>query len=288
MKKLWFLVIAIPLIMASCNTHEKELKQMAVKTDSLQKQISVRDQSVSAFMSDFNEIEKNLSTIKEKEHLLSSMSNEKSGETNVSAKERITSDINDIYNLLAKNKSIIASLNRKIKNSNGKLDEFQKIVDNLNTQLADKDREIEAMKGQLANLNTKVSDLSTNVASLESTTKEQQQVIEEKTTALNTAYYVVGTKQDLEKNKLIAKEGGLLGIGKTYEMGTKVDKSKFTKVDITQFATLPIDKKKLKLITTHPVGSYKIVSTKDKVSDIVITDPEEFWSISKYLIAEVK
>lgn len=288
MKKLWILVLAIPFVMASCNTHEKELKQFAVKTDSLQKQIVVRDQSVTAFMSDFSAIEQNLATIKEKEHLLASMSNDKSGENKVSAKERINSDINDIYGLLEKNKGIIASLSRKIKNANGKLDEFQKIVDNLNVQLADKDKEIGIMKDQMAMLNTKVTVLSTNVAALETVKKDQEQVIEQKTNALNTAYYVVGTKQDLEKKKVIGKEGGFIGLGKSHEMAPAVDKKKFTKVDITQFATIPIDMKKMKLLTTHPTGSYKIEEGENKVKDIVITNPDEFWSVSKYLIAEVR
>ena len=278
----------IPFIMGACNTHQKELQQMAVKSDSLKQQISQRDQSVNGFLSDFNAIEQNLATIKEKEHMISTLSENKSGENKTLAKERINSDINDIYALLVKNKDIIASLNRKIKDANGQLDAFQVTVDNLISQVADRDKEIETMKGQLADMNTKVTDLSSNVATLQTTTKDQQQVIEKKTNDLNTAYYIVGTKQQLEAKKIISKQGGFIGLGKVPELATNVNKNELIKIDITKQTTISINQNKLRMLTTHPDGSYKIDQTKDKITDITITDPEAFWSESKVLVAEVK
>jgi hypothetical protein len=43
----------------------------------------------------------------------------------------------------------------------------------------------------------------------------------------------------------------------------------------------------MKIITSHPSDSYtldKDASDKDKVTNIVITNSEKFWSTSKYLV----
>jgi len=62
----------------------------------------------------------------------------------------------------------------------------------------------------------------------------------------------------------------------------------FTKIDYTQISTIPVNSKKVELVTTHPDGSYKIEKNNDLVSDILITDPEKFWSASKYLVVLTK
>ena len=43
----------------------------------------------------------------------------------------------------------------------------------------------------------------------------------------------------------------------------------------------------MKIITSHPSESYtleKDAAKKDKVKNIVITNPDKFWSASKYLV----
>ena len=84
--------------------------------------------------------------------------------------------------------------------------------------------------------------------------------------------------------KVIDKSGGLLGIGKTSKLASNIDNEKFTKIDYAQTSTIPIDSKTAKLITAHPSDSYKLNKEKDKVVSISITNPEKFWSASKYLV----
>jgi hypothetical protein len=288
MKKYLFLVIVIPIIMGSCQSHKKEINQMLNKEDSLQKQIAQRDQTVNSFLSDFNDIQQNLNTIKEKEKMITMNTANKKGELKKDAKEQINSDIKDIYDLLVKNKKTIASLNKKLKKSNLRIDELQKMIDNLTKLNAEKDQEIEAMKGQLAKLNIEVAHLSSNIDSMGTVTKNQKQVIEQKTTELNTAYYVIGTKQELRDKKVVSKEGGFIGLGRVTAMLNTVDKNNFTMIDITKISTIPINKKKAKIITTHPAGSFKLDETDGMFKSIQITNQTEFWSVSKFLVIEVK
>jgi uncharacterized coiled-coil protein SlyX len=213
-------------------------------------------------------------------------------EVQASAREQITGDINAIYQMLQKNRATVASLQKKLKASNTKNTELEAMIANLEKSIAEKDAEIAQLKDQLAKLNIKVTDLgnqvtalNTNVENLSAENKAKQQAIEEKTAALNTAYYVVGTTKDLKDKKVIDKTGGFIGIGRTKTVSPEFDKSNFTKVDITTLTELPINKKKAVLLSNHPAGSYKLQANDKKIIEkLVILNYNEFWSRSKYLV----
>ena len=65
-------------------------------------------------------------------------------------------------------------------------------------------------------------------------------------------------------------------------------KEYFTRVDIRQTTSIPIQGKKPKIVTYHPPSSYELQKESDHLTYINIKNPEEFWSASKYLIVEVK
>jgi hypothetical protein len=61
----------------------------------------------------------------------------------------------------------------------------------------------------------------------------------------------------------------------------------FTKVDITKINEIPIMKKKVTIVTSHPANSYRIEG--DKTADkLVILNATEFWSLSKVLVIVAK
>ena len=60
----------------------------------------------------------------------------------------------------------------------------------------------------------------------------------------------------------------------------------FKQVDITQMLEIPVNAKKAKLITSHPAGSYKMDAVEGKTDKLTITDPNAFWSVSKYLVIQ--
>jgi predicted RNase H-like nuclease (RuvC/YqgF family) len=227
-----------------------------------------------------------------KENIISQ--NTKGGtEVQSSAREQITGDINSIYQLLEKNRAQVASLKKQLKGSNAKVAELETMISNLEKSIAEKDAEISDLKDQLGKLNIKVADLgnqvtnlNANVDNLSAENKAKQQAIDEKTAALNTAYYSIGTTKDLKAKKVIDKTGGFIGIGRTKEVSKDFDKTNFTKVDITTFTELTINKKKAVLLSNHPAGSYKLVSSADKklVEKLVILNYTDFWSRSKFLV----
>ena len=282
--KNYFIGAAISLVMLqSCNNNKAELERVNRERDSLMAVVNDRDSSLNDFLESYNEIQMNLDSVAARGNVISrNMDNQ--NELKATAKERINENIAAINQLMKQNREKIAELDRKLKNSSGKNRKLQKMVESLNTQMAEKDRELTSLNEQLAALNANVAQLQTYVDTLSGVNAAQSQTISEQTTALHTAYYVIGKAKELENAGVIDKKGGLLGVGKTATMSEKFDNSKFTKVDYTQLNSIPINSK-AKVITPHPEDAYSLdKDAKGKATNLRITVPEKFWSASKYLV----
>lgn len=232
-----------------------------------------KELALQEFIASFNEIQENLNAIKEKEKIVTSSSS--SGD--VKNKEgQIKEDIQAIYDLMAKNKNRIGSLSKKLKDSNLKLEGMEKMIENLQNSLNLKDEEIGQLKDKIEGLNIELASLNTNYVASETESAK-------KTDALNTAYYAIGTKKELIEKKVISKEGGFIGLGKSTKVNSDFNKEYFTKINVEQTTSINLGAKKVKILTTHASSSYKLVGEKP-IEKLEITDVKEFWSASKYLV----
>lgn len=292
MKKILYLIlVSVVVLTTGCN--KKEIARLQAQRDSLLAVGSSKDASLVEFVDAFNEIQANLDTIKQKEMVIDNTA-KGTMEVKGSKKEQIQSDINYIYNLLQKNRELVAQLSDKLKKSNKQTAELQKMIENLNKMISEKDAQIAQLTDELGRMNIKVQDLTrevgslnTSVSNLTTETQQKQQVIEEKTTQLNTAYYVIGTTRELKDKNIITKEGGFIGIGRSKDLKDQLDLSYFTRVDITKVNVIPIMKNKVAIISSHPANSYKITG-ENTADSLVITNSNEFWSVSKVLVINVK
>ena len=294
MKKLIFaLVIPVMILATGCNQKNVEIAMLKAKNDSLISIGFVKDSTVIDFVNAFNDIQSNLDSIKMKEKIISKAADGNS-EIKTRTKDQINSDINLIYKLQQDNRAMVASLRAKLKNSGVYSVKLEQMVDNLTKQIEEKDAEIVVLKEDLAKVNvqvtdltTKVVDLNANVDNLSTQNLERQQVIDAKTAELNTAYYIVSTPYDLEKKKIVTKSGGFVGLGKSKGLAPDMDKSYFTKVDITKLKGISIMVDKASVLTSHPKSSYYL--TGKKLSDsLIITNQAQFWSLSKVLVVSAK
>jgi len=293
MKKLLFaMVIPVMLLAAGCNQKNVEIAKLKATNDSLVAIGFVKDSTVIDFVNAFNSIQSNLDSIKMKEKIISKTV-AGSGEIKTRSKDQINSDINLIYKLQQDNRAMVSSLRSKLKKSGVHSVELEQMVENLTKQIEEKDAQIVQLKDDLAKVNiqvtdltTKVVDLNANVDNLSTQNKEKQQVIDDRTAELNTAYYVIGTTYYLKEKKIITKEGGFIGLGKSKSLAPNMDKNNFTRVDITSFNRLPIMKDKVSIVSSHPKTSYRITG-KNASDTLVITNPKEFWSTSKVLVVNV-
>ena len=95
---------------------------------------------------------------------------------------------------------------------------------------------------------------------------------------------IVDKSVNLQQWNLIDNQGGFLGIGQTAKLSNNLDINMFTQIDYTKVTEIPINSKGIKVVTTHPTGSFSLVKNGKIVEKLVISDPEKFWSASKYLV----
>lgn len=285
MKKTLVYLFAVVLL-AGCENHKEELAQAGKDKDSLMGIVSSKDEVINDFLKSMDEIENNLIAVSQKQNMVSTDS-KNGGELQKPTKERINQHIQDINDLMDKNKQKIAELQKKLKAAGGKVASLEKMIATLNEQMAQKNKELEDLNQQIAQLNTKVDKLNTDITELNTQNATKQKTIEEQTIAMHTAYYTVGTSKELQTQKIINKEGGFLGIGRKPIMRQDFNPDAFKTIDITQITSIPINKKEAKMITTHPADSYTMEKDKDqKVTNIKITNPDKFWKASKYLVIQ--
>jgi archaellum component FlaC len=286
MKKYGMILSAVCILAVGCTDYKSQVERLNEEKKAMAYQSAYKDSSIDAFMATINEIEANLQEIEVKQNIIKK--NTKDGELKESSKERINASIAAINQLMEENKSKIAQLNKQIKSSKYKVAQLDKMIGNLNEQLATKDSELEQLNQRLIALNTEVETLTVTVDTLRSEGAAKTSVIEAQTAELHKAYYTTGSKKELETKQVITREGGFLGLGKEEVLKSDLNSSAFTPVDITQVAKIEVDGKDAKIVTPHPTDSYKLErDEKEEVKEIVITDPEKFWSASKYLVVMV-
>jgi uncharacterized coiled-coil protein SlyX len=282
MKK-YLIIASAALLMSACN--QSNTDTAIRESDSLRLIVNEREASLNEFIASFNDVERNLDSVAVKQHLIS-MSADRRGELKLNQKERINNEIAAINSLMDENRKKLAALNSKLKRSGNKNAELEKTIATINRQIVQKDLELADLNAKLNDLNAQVAQLRTVVDTLNIQNGIQSQSIADKTMALHTAYYIIGKSNDLKEAKIIDRKGGLLGIGRTSKLNSDFDNSKFTRIDYTQVSTIAINSD-MKIISNHPTSSYtldKDLKDKDLVKNIVITNPEIFWSASKYLV----
>ncbi len=280
-------VLVFAFFFASCGqNNQEEVERLQQENLELKEQISTSEGTFNEFFGALNQIEENLALIKEKENIISQgTQNDLEGRTD--KMEQINEDIRLIGELMEKNRQLINRLNRDIRNSNVKVAEFEKMVARLNEQILEKEVEIEGLREELGRMNLRVDYLTATVDTLQEVARQRGQIIEEKTSEMNTAYYTMGSRRELRDWGIITREGGFLGLGRTNKLRPDFDHSNFTRIDITQTREITVAGRDPLFITTHPEGTWEY-KVEDEVTYLLILDPAKFWSASRYLVIEIE
>lgn len=282
MKKVLFFAACL-LALVACND-SKTSQDMAQTSqrDSLQRIIEQKDNEINDMMGILNDVEEGFRQINEAEQRVSVAKN---GE-GASRAQQIRENMQFIQQRMAENRELIAKLRQQVKNGSVKSAELQKTIENLTKQLEDKDHQIKDLYAQLEakdihieELDRTVSTLNKNVNTLQDDNAKKANTIDVQDKQLNTAWYVFGTKKEL-------KEQNILVNGKVLQ--SNFNKSYFTKVDIRSLKALKLYSKSAKLLTMHPSSSYKLERDAQDQYVLHITNPQIFWSTSKYLVVQVK
>lgn len=266
--------------------HNKQLSLMQSQEQEFTAQMTTRDSVINEWVLTFNQIENDLKTIKQKENLITMQSSD--AELSIDKKQQILDDIKYINTLLDQNKKRIASLNAQLKKSGIEIKGLQDKIVELEASMKQRDDEIASLKTALVNKDFEAEQLNSTLTDMQMTVVRQDEKIKSQTDELNKAYLVYGTYKDLKEKGLISKEGGFLGLGKKESLQENFSDSLFTQINVTETKSIPVNSKDAKLITEHPTSSYSLVrDNEDRIASIEITDPVEFWKISKYAVVEI-
>ncbi|HNW51520.1 MAG TPA: hypothetical protein PKH79_10585 [Prolixibacteraceae bacterium] len=283
-----FTVLLVLVFFASCQKYKREIAGLNTSKDSIQQVVNERNDKIISYVADFNQIQGRLDSIKRLQKIMAVNLSDPNREVQQSEKDKIIEDINLINNLLEENKKEIASLRSKLKKSNMRVSELEKMVLNYQKQIEEKDAEISDLKAKLEKMQIDISQLNDKVNVLTDEGNKKSETIKQQKDEMNTAWYCFGSKDELVDNNVVVKVGGFVGLGKSVKMKSDFNRDYFKKVDIRKVSEITLMVKKAQLITTHPDGSYHFTGSEKSVENLVIDNPEEFWKASKYLVVLVE
>ena len=282
MKKLLFVALCL-LAMVACK-NEKPAQNLAgvSQADSLQKIIAQKDNEINDMMATLNDIQEGFRQITEAENRVTVA---QSGERADKA-QQIRENIQFISQRMMQNKQLINKLQQQLRESSFKGEELKKTIETLASQMEEKEQQLQQLRAELdskdihiSQLDETINNLNTDVSNLQQESSQKTEVINTQDKQLNTAWYVFGTKSELKEQNILVKGKVLQG---------NFNKNYFTKIDIRVDKEIKLYSKSAELLTAHPGGSYTL--TRDSKDQYVlrITNPQTFWSTSKYLVIQVK
>ncbi len=277
--------LGVVALLASCVSRQVAVEAES-RSDSLELVVSAKDSLINAVFADINAISENLALIKSRENLITVAGESEGGRRPV---EEIDNDIKAIDRLLRENRAKIESLQRsaaQLRKANLRIDGLEKMIADMNRQLAEKKAEVEQLRESLVRMGDEVKSLTEEVtvrsAEVENLSGEKVELQNQ----LNTVYYIVGAEKELRDAQIINKQGF---IGRTLTVGRNSNFDSFTMADSRLLSEVPVGQKKATLVTSHPEGSYELVTDANKVVEkLIITDPVRFWESSKILIISYK
>lgn len=277
-------VALVAVMLSSCVENSKKYQTLLAEKEALAVENQNIENEFNASMGIINEVENNLQAIRDAEGIL--LVKQEGSE-----RDQLISEILQIKEVMAANHARLDSLNDALAKSNrnnanlraqikklqAQLVEKEEMISNLQAQIAEKD-------GQIANLNTEVSNLNSNLNSANNEIENLNFKNKAQDVALNSVFYVIGTKKELKEKGVILNPKKVLTSG--------VPANAFTMADKREATSFVINAKKAVVLTNHAKDAYNLVPGTDaegkKNVTLEITDPDKFWEVTKYLVVLTK
>ena len=277
-------ILAVVMLLASCQEKKNVpvIENRDSVRDSLQQVIDFKDREINDILGTMNEIQEGFRLINAAEGRMSVI---KSGEA-TNKTEQMRENIRSITEMMEHNRELIAKLRQQVRESSVRSDQFKTVIDNLVQQLEDNDANLQKLQTELqekdihiAELDQTVASLSSSIASLKEESSNKSETIIAQDKQINTAWYVFGTKKELQSQNIYEK-------GRVLQ--SNFNKNYFTKIDIRIVKEIKLYSKSVKIMTAHPTSSYQLIQDANKQYVLRINNPQNFWSTSKYLVVLVK
>ena len=283
MKKIMFIVLGA-FTLAACQQEKPKVDLSAAhQRDSLQQIVSQKNGEIDDMMSTLNDIQEGFREINEAENRVNLEKQGTEGSTN---EEHIRENIQFIQSAMKQNRQLINKLRQQLRESTFNSGQLKRTISNLMAQLDEKDQQLQQLRAELdakdihiTVLDENIANLNTNVNNLTDESTQKSQTISQQDKQLNTAWFVFGTKDELKEQHIFEGNRVLSG---------SFNKDYFTKIDIRIDKEIKLYSKSAKILTAHPSNSYTLQPDIKDQYVLRITNPQLFWSTSKYLVILVK
>lgn len=274
MKKTAILFLTVATIIASCNNGPSR-KELQEDKEALITELNEKDAALAKLIATMKSIDEGFKKINEMQGRINLSSPTSEGNQN-----NIERNIEYITSTLKKNKEEIDNLKKQLLGNKQISKELKAKISNLEKQLAEKSFELAGIQKALADKNIYIGKLDSIITDLTraNTGQELQLIAQEQ--ELNSVWYAIGTKSEL-KGENILSSGDVM-------REKDINLNYFTKADKRELKEINTYAKRAKLLTNHPEGSYTLERNAEKLYILTITEPDTFWSTSRYLVIQVR
>lgn len=277
--RLALVALATVLVIGCNNTKEQELQKQLAQTQNeqatLQQTIADRDKYLSEVIRSVNDVYMDLEKARVREGQLAKRAEGVEGTAQLASndtREKLLQNIGDIGSALKENRKKIANLQVKMKSFGVQMASLNTLVDNLKQTLQEREQSIAQLEGKVKGLEDTVTE-KTNVIA------EKEGVIENQQKKMNTAFYVVGTRDELKKKGIITDEGGFLWglLGSTTVVAGGIDKAEFTPIDKTKDHMIDVQGKIEEILPRRSPDFFATAQQDENHSELTIVTPDRFW-----------
>ncbi|TAE27290.1 MAG: hypothetical protein EAZ92_09695 [Candidatus Kapaibacterium sp.] len=264
-----------------CGGQEEVMTQVQAEKSNILAEKTRTDSLYQQTLRQVDEMMSVLSALEAEEGIVKTLGPER-GESSVDFRKRmedIARKMNEKTVMIRKQAEEIGQLKNKLAATEKKLASVSAKADSLTQLIGEQQQEIIALRQQLTASRKMVDSLKTKLA-------EKDQIINSKVKELNSAYYVIGKRDDLMAKAIIDKQGQILFFGGRISVKQNFDTKDFTKIDISSLKELKIAaaKERTSLVSNHDVDTFELVPAGDAECLLKIKDEKAFWKNAKYLV----
>jgi uncharacterized protein HemX len=286
---LLIVTLAATLLLVSCtdNSLKDKEKKLQDSFAAIQQEQNVKMENL---FKNLNEIDSTLQEVNQM--YISARDNVDILDANSNLVENIKQKIELVKQRLEKQKANVVVVQNSMPHQD--MSQLQQMITNLQTRIFEKQQEIDRLKTELDAKNRQIASMQSSyqnsvseLNAVSAANKKKDAVISEMEDAQNTAYFIIGSRQELINKGVIDQKGGFIGIGKWPVVASNSDFAIMKKVDIRNTRQIPLSGHGITIVTPHNSASYSLEGSSTAPTSINIKDPSLFWRTSHCLVVVI-
>jgi hypothetical protein len=273
MKTMGILFAALALLFVGCKNRVEQLEKEKAE---LQDTVRSKDEFIQAIIARIDEV-----------HRKSGTAPSDTGKA-IAATDRqnLMHKIDDIDTSLLENRAKLADLETTLKSSRGQYASLNKTAAGLRQSLEEREQAFAQLNETVKELETELHQKAMLIEQKDSIINQKESTIKNQAIILNTAYYVMGKKDDLQNKGIIQNKGGFLWglIGSTTILASGFDNASFTPIDKSREMSIEVDGRIDELVPERNKNYYVIEEKENNLTVLRIVRPDYFWQQNHLVI----